>query len=968
MGPIDYFEGDSFALDVSFGFLERTQNAPQQFHPQVVVNDGDQNVLHAIREELARCSTFTFSVAFVTPRAVAMLKQELLDFTGTGRIITSDYQSFNQPRAFEELLELTRHTRVEALVHESRAFHPKGYVFTSADSVTAMIGSSNLTETALASNHEWNLKATAARGSDLGDQLTRLVEREVEGSRPLTPEWIDAYRARYVPQAPRPQRSAEAPLGAEQGMAERIEPNAMQQDALHKLRAVRDAGKRKALIVSATGTGKTILSALDARACNPSRLLFVVHREQILDRSIEEYRRVLGGVPSDYGKFTGHVKEHDRRYVFSTVQTLSRHLDTFAPDTFDYIVIDEAHRAGAEGHLSVITHFTPKFLLGMTATPERTDDFNVFELFDYNVPYEIRLQHALEENMLSPFHYYGIADIEYDDDRTIDAKSDLSVLVTPERSRHLVDALEKYAQAGVQPRGLIFCSRIEEAQALSTALNELQFRGRRLRTIALSSNDSLEQREAQVERLEGGELDYILSVDIFNEGVDIPSINQIVMLRQTKSAIVFVQQLGRGLRKDLPSAKEYLVVIDFIGNYANNYMIPIALFGDNSLNKESLRKELVTSAERGVLPGLSSVRFDRIANERVLAAISSARLDGIRKLREAVKSMHARVGRLPLLADFVAYESTDPVVLATQKNPPHFPALVASALGHTTGLSASEDKMLAFVSREMFAAKRAHELTVLRAILKGERVDASNVSEIAGDPTPTAARSAALARVLTGEFQTAPEMEQYGGAVIVADGSRLRLSDRFHASYSTNATFRSAIDDLISTGIPLNRERYGSGHLVPGMQYSRKDACRLLGWDNNEQGVIYGYKVHQASGTCPIFVTLHKSSDVTASVAYEDELIDPSTVRWYTRSKRTLQTPEVRAIVDRTTEPHVFVKKDDAEGSDFYYFGAARPASPEQTTMPGTNGQPLDVVRMLLRLEAPIPRGLFDYFHPTIVS
>src|SRR6185312_7923965 len=213
--------------------------------------------------------------------------------------------------------------------------------------------------------------------------------------------------------------------------------------------------------------------------------------------------------------------------------------------------------------------------LGMTATPERNDNFNVFELFDYNVPYEIRLNHALAADMLCPFHYFGIADVTYADGTTLADGAELGTLVRPERARHILKAIETYGQAGVPPRGLIFCARTDEARLLSAELNRHRLRGRELRTIALSGTDAISVREDAVNRLEAGDLDYILTVDIFNEGIDIPSINQVIMLRQTQSAIVFVQQLGRGLRKTV--GKEYLIIIDFIGNYANNFMIPIAL-------------------------------------------------------------------------------------------------------------------------------------------------------------------------------------------------------------------------------------------------------------------------------------------------------------------------------------------------------------------------------------------------------
>ncbi len=195
----------------------------------------------------------------------------------------------------------------------------------------------------------------------------------------------------------------------------KIVPNKMQKAALLQIQAVRDAGKDKGLVISATGTGKTYLSAFDVRSFAPKRMLFIVHREQILNKAKEDFQRILGGIDEDFGLYVGASKQLDKKYLFASIQTLSKqeNLNQFDPTDFDYILIDEVHKAGAASYLRVIDYFKPKFLMGMTATPERTDDFNIYELFDYNIAYEIRLQEALEEDMLCPFHYFGVTDFEH---------------------------------------------------------------------------------------------------------------------------------------------------------------------------------------------------------------------------------------------------------------------------------------------------------------------------------------------------------------------------------------------------------------------------------------------------------------------------------------------------------------------------------------------------------------------------
>lgn len=955
----------SFRLDIEYGYVGGDEAGSGQYTPRLVLNQGGSTVEHAIIEELKRCRSFTFSVAFISPGAIAQLKQHLLDFRGSGKIITSDFLGFNEPRAFAELLGLQELLGIEVRRHTAQGFHPKGYIFDKHQSVTAMIGSSNLTSRALSQNHEWNLKVSAASGSDLALQLTRLLDEQTADSEPLTQEWIDEYAATYVA-PPRPILTERSRPGAARG-TEEIRPNGMQQDALLALDFVRAEGADKAIIISATGTGKTMLSALDVRAANPQRLLFVVHREQILDRTIQEYQRVLQGSVDDYGKLTGSHKQSDRRYVFATVQTLSQEpvLAGLSKNSFDYIVIDEAHRSAAETYQRVMQHFTPKFMLGMTATPERTDGFNVFELFDYNVPYEIRLNHALEAEMLCPFHYYGVADITFEDGTTTDDATQLSRLVSSERIDHLLKSIGHYGQAGVPPRGLIFCSRKEEARALSEELNRCHLRGRQLRTAALTGDDSIEERERRVTELEEGRLDYILTVDIFNEGVDIPSVNQVIMLRQTRSAIVFVQQLGRGLR--LSEGKDYLVVIDFIGNYNNNFLIPIALFGDESLNRESLRERLNETVEAGALPGLSSVSFDEVSRDRILRSITQTKLDSMANLKVALISMENRVGRTPSLWDFWRFDSVDPVLLGTKKE--HYPALAASLLSTPLSLNSEESRALSLLSHEVLAGKRLHEFVLLDLLLAQETVTLTDVAvafESAGLPSgPVEVRSSIDTLALRGYPQVA--VTRYVDSLAEADADTIRLSEAMRQAYSASETFRTAVIDLIDTGKALTERRYRSDRpFTPGMQYTRSDAAHILGWPRAVGSTIYGVKTDVELGVCAIFVTLEKSNEVAASTAYKDQLLDRSTMRWFTKSNRSMRSRDVAPIVTNAVDVHVFVKKDDAEGGDHYYLGQATAHDAVETTMPGTRGEPLPVVTMLLRFEDSITQGLFDYFHTSL--
>lgn len=961
----DSLRRDSIASQIRrdnvFGFIDGGASSERLYHPQLIANVGADTMLKSIRDELRRCSTFVFSVAFVTPAAIALLKQSLIDFPGRGTIITSTYLGFNSPGTFRELLNLEK---VDVLVHSGKdgGFHAKGYVFQQTNSTTAIIGSSNLTEFALLRNHEWNLRFSALPDGDIVEQLRRAVGLQRDAAVRLTPGWIDDYELDYIqPRLAAAERALEEPLG-DIDVRDAIRPNEMQSEALAEIQKVRDAGESRAVVVSATGTGKTILAALDVRAVDPHRMLFLVHREQILDRAIYEFSRVLDAPPSEFGKYAGALKQVDRRFVFATVQSFSRAeaFSTFDSDAFDYIIIDEMHRTGGSTYRRVIDYFRPRFLLGLTATPERTDGFDVFELFDYNVPYEIRLKKALESDMLAPFHYYGVTEFENSDGQVIDEAAQLSRLIAPERADHIVAAMQRYGHVGQPVRGLLFCSRRDEATELSALLNARAVRGRTLRTRVLTGEHSIETRDRVVEQLERGELDYILTVDIFNEGIDIPTVNQVVMLRQTQSSIVFTQQLGRGLRK--AAGKDYLVVIDFIGNYANNYLIPIALFGDSSLNKDSIRKRLIEAEDAGAISGLSSVSFDSISRERVFTALASAKLDSMSNLKRAYLELESRLGTTPALLDFARFDLVDPTVIAT-KHGNYWEFLSRLRRADTAPLPA-KSAILTFLSSELLNGKRPHELLLLQQLLEGTYLDRRGFESLLLQRGCVADRLIieSVERILSLEFFTESEVLKYGGEPIVLqrDGEYL-LSESMRSALQ-DKEFIAHVRDIVDTGLFVARHSgRWSGGLQIGQRYSRKDACRLLNWQSNQYSTIYGYKVDIHSNSCPIFVTYHKDGDVAASTNYEDAFLNPSTLRWYSKNNRTLRSGDVVNIAGNRVPLHLFAKKDDAEGTDFFYLGTAQSRDARQEQMPNGKGGELNVVSMSLDFDTPVELGLYDY-------
>lgn len=386
-----------------------------------------------------------------------------------------------------------------------------------------------------------------------------------------------------------------------------------------------------------------------------------------------------------------------------------------------FMVLVEVHRAGAASYQKIFDYFKPKFWLGMSATPSRMDGVSIYELFDHNVISQIGLRMALEEDLLSPFHYYALCDLKVDDE-TITDPGQFNRLIDDQRIEHILNEAKYYGYSGSRVKGLMFVSSVKEASALSARLNK-----RGLRTMALSGADSQEVRERAIERLVQQEdneqaLDYLITVDIFNEGVDIPEVNQVLLLRPTKSAIVFVQQLGRGLRK--AKNKEFVTVLDFIGLYANNFMIPEALTENQSGHKDSLRR-FVLEGNR-TLPGASSVYFDEISRSRIFKAIEDAKLNSAKALREGFLELKERLGRVPMLTDFDEH-ALDPLLIFSNNNYPSYPDFLrkqkqpADDLDSVrTGLKELDKAQLdflRFVSTYWVDGKRLHELLLIKALM-----------------------------------------------------------------------------------------------------------------------------------------------------------------------------------------------------------------------------------------------------------
>lgn len=796
---------------------------------------------------------------------------------------------------------------------------------------------------------EWNIRLTSYDHGEIIQQIYAHLENEWIEAVPLTKDWVVEYAKTYQP----PEKTAMFVAEPEKNLPAYVVPNQMQKAALANLAELRTSGAKKGLIVSATGTGKTFLAAFDVAQVKPKRMLFIVHREQILQSAMQSFKKVLGGVAADYGVLSGSKKETDAKYLFATIQTISKssYQELFAKDYFDYVLVDEVHKAGAESYLTTLDYFTPKFLLGMTATPERTDGFNIFELFDYNVAYEIRLQEALEADFLCPFHYFGVTDYEVDGE-VISETTPLQQLTTAQRVSFLLEKIAYYGCSKNQPKGLVFCSRKQEAAELSTA-----FGRQGVPSGYLSGEHSISQREAMVEQLERGELQYIFTVDIFNEGIDIPKINQVIMLRNTQSNIIFIQQLGRGLRKD-PS-KEFVTVIDFIGNYQNNYMIPMALSGDDSRNKNNLRKD---TFETNYISGLSSINFEAIAKEQIFKSIDAAKLDSMKELKAAFYKLKNRLNRVPYLIDFERTGVMEPLVFANHKK--GYYSFLCKVDENEGALSEVEEDLLLFVSRELLPGYRLHEAVILAQLLESDQLEETSLGQLFAerDLIWNAGMRSSVMRTLTTEFYTGGAKKAYQ-TVAFLTGDAFEIAPQFKQAQQ-NHYFVQLLRDLLLVMFEKNQAFNKHTLLTRYQKYRRRDVLRLLGWheqmvDQNIGG--YTYK----NGKFAIFVTLEKGRDFKgALMAYEDELLSSSVMRWFTKAPRKLSSPEVQILLEpKAWQVLVFAKKSDDEGTDFYFLGEVTPVKEtiQQLAKPIKGGTTRSVVEMELKFNEPIQTNLYKY-------
>ena len=938
--------------------IDNKINSLPDLQPQIIYNDynSGSNLLVELLQELQTCKRFYFAIAFITQSGLICLKEclKLLQEKNiTGDILTTDYLYFNQPKALQELQQ---YPNLNIRIYTKENFHIKGYIFEQNDYYTLIVGSNNLTQTALKANKEWSLKINSlANGALINNTLSQFQQMWQEAI-PLTDIWLKQYADKYHSLQKLKRQFATA---QENISTNDITPNKMQQEALKALEKLQQDNKHKALLISATGTGKTYLSAFAVKKANPKRLLFLAHREQILKQACKTFAKIIPDI--QYGILSANHKDFHKPYLFATINMLSKeeNLTQFAPTHFDYIIIDETHRAGASSYLKILNYFQPQFLLGMTATPERTDGFDIYQLFDHNIAYEIRLNQAMQENLLCPFHYFGITDITVDD-QEINDNSTFNDLTTDARVTHIINQSQYYGFSGERLRGLIFCSQIEEAQILSQKFNERGFN-----TIALSGKDSQETRTNAIHKLEQKErstgLDYIFTVDIMNEGIDIPAINQIIMLRPTKSAIIFVQQLGRGLRK-YPQ-KDYVVILDFIGNYQNNFMIPIALSGDTSYNKDNIR-HYVAEGNRFIF-GASTIHFDKIARQKIYQAIDSAKLSDTALLKNEYLQLKQKLGKIPSIFDFSQFGSID-ILKFLDKFKTYHNFLQKYDKDYTIRFNTIQEEILYFISYRFAKGKRIHELLALKLLLKNTShllMDIKQILTTKYHQELTEQIKVSLIRNLTNLFTISNEQAKFSNCIFIKKSDNDYIINDIFKSVLQDEKFYFQINEILDFALEKYQKyyqnKYKNTNLILYQKYTYEEVCYLLNWPQKiNPNAMAGYFYEKTTHTMPVFINYIAPDK--KRVDYTNKFLSNTLITAYSKSNRKLDSSDAKHIYNANEEQnklYLFVRKpsEDKEAKEFYFLGEIiAQGNPEFA--PKYNG-----FKILYKLDTPVRADIFDY-------
>lgn len=896
---------------------------------ELIINSKHNNLLNELKKSLKECKSFYFSVAFINYSGLQLLLdtlKEVEEKNVKGKIITTTYLNFTEPKALERMQEFENIDMKIFIADNKVGFHTKVYIFENENDYKIIIGSSNLTQSALKSNVEWNVKVLSKEGAPFIEHVLKEYNNLWDMSSELNDEVLQRYML-FLNEIKRTEVRRQMVFEN----LKPISPNKMQKRAMENLERLRAHGENKALVIAATGTGKTYMSAFDVMQYKPKTMLFIVHREEILKKAKDTFEKLLKGRNIKTGLFTGNAKDRDANYLFATIQTMNRYYEDFHKNYFDYIIIDEAHHGASDSYLNVLGHFEPKFTLGMTATPERCDSLSVFELFDNNVALEVRLHEALDEDLVIPFHYFGVTDIEGVDleDVNLDDKSQLAQrLMINRRVDFIIEKMNFYGHDGNFRKLLGFCVNIEHAKYMAEEFNK-----KGINSVALCGDDTVAKRDEYIKRLESDkdDLQAIFTVDIFNEGVDIPSVNTVLMLRPTNSPIIFIQQLGRGLRKS--GSKEFLTVLDFIGNHNKTFLIAIALNGARYYDKDSLKVAVAT--DFADVPGCTHIQIDQISKDRILEQIDKENFRDLKYLREEYNQFKILCGgKIPyMLLDYVKYDGApDPVKFIDKEG---------TYLGFVAKTE-KDDELKELLLKDDFEKvlkelntslplKRINEFVILKYLLNHNSISLeiakNEILKYINNMDEDSVRHAF--ECLNHQYWDSVMIRQKMKLIEYKEDTLYR-TDRFEAIINKKE-YKKYIEDAINYGIfryekEFQEEYYGVPFLKLYEQYKMVDLALLSNYRKIHSS-FRGSGLLSNGKEYFLFIDLHKEEGIEERINYKDKFLSENYFQWQSPNATKQDSDRGKNIIfnkDRKVNLHLFVRKYkeiDKKAQPYIYIG-----------------------------------------------
>lgn len=877
-----------------------------------LTNYTEQTFLDRIRDNLRKCDSFMFSVSFIKKAGLVLLIKEIdaaLQRGVRGKIITSTYQNFTDVESLRSFLMLMEkyegfecHLDYESFHDEGYmtiGYHSKGYFFEFSDASELIIGSSNITRYALLKNIEWDLVLRDNNSNPAFKGMLQEFDDKWNNTSLLDRDIISKYVGKLNYAIERWDMDYEL-------VADDIKPNYMQRKALKELNRYRVMGMKKALVVAAAGSGKTYLAAFDVRNFNPKRMLYIVHEGSILQKSLETFQKVFGSTKT-YGIYNKDFSEMDADFLFAGNIKLSQSLELFSKDDFDYIVLDECHHATAESYRKIINYFNPEFLVGLTATPERMDNEDVFDLFDTNVPYELRLRDAIINELVVPFHYYGIRDslIDYGLSKTQERKM-ISQLASVEHCAFIRDEIEKHRGQG-KLKALAFCRNITHARMMAEELGEYYH------TAYLTAKNSIGERISAYNDLQDDEkdLEILCTVDILNEGVDIPGCNMVMFLRPTDSSTVFIQQLGRGLRKY--NNKQFVTVLDFIGNsYKRSVQIAFAL---GSLSENFvLEKKLMQSLVRDNFKALDlneygvNIQFDKESQQEIIDYIDKENFNSISYLKQDYYNFKKYINSefAPKHVDYLNNDCAPDlqrflnVRIGGKKTYSYYSFL--QGIGEE-GLPFFSDSQISFINyvSSLLPLVRKHEYIVIQALLEGA-LSEYDISALLNDRIESCKSE---------EIEHTIRFMKKNNALVFS-------GDKLSLNVAVDEQFKDYILDLLSYGLIQYDSTYKKSERFVLWHNYRMDQVQLKllkDPEHNQKGTyFYGDEAI-------VFASLKKDASVEERLAYKDKFLTSNTFQWECEnniSQRDLQALRLCKYV------HLFIRKvKDEHGvtQPFIYVG-----------------------------------------------